>query len=378
MGPFVNSLNTVLSGGKSNKLATHVLQFTFNGFGGFRWPVAYFGTSTATAYEIYCLFWEAVDLLEQYGFTVDYCNVDGASTNRAFINLHFQDDMRTASYTTSNRYNPNHKIVFLQDIKHVLKKVRNSLYSSRLVNKTSGGRHLVLDGQSIVWDAWLEAEKYNREFGIRMHRKLTLDHVHLQNAAKMRNQLACDVLNKDMHTLMSEYSSFTKDSLQTTVNLIKHTANLVDIFHDKNRPITSLEDSRINDLKECLDFFNKWESSVLEDSTLSKKEKQMSLITQETRDDLNSSILGFISLCNILIPLKVPITPGLVNSDLIENMFCQQRGIRHGLNTNPTLQQYGPAVNAIILGQFTISKKCNSGDTANMYKSTGVYKKSKK
>ena len=159
-----------------------MLQFTFNGFGGFRWPVAYmyFGTTTATAYELYCLFWKAVDLLEQCDFTVDYCNLDGASTNRSFINLHFEDNMRTASYTINDRYNANHKIVFLRDIKHVLKKVRNSLYSSRLANKTSGGRHLVLDGQSVVWNAWLEAEKYNIKFGRRMHRKLTLDHdVHL-------------------------------------------------------------------------------------------------------------------------------------------------------------------------------------------------------
>ena len=65
-----------------------MLQFTFKGFAGCRWPVAYFGTTTVTAYGLYCLFWEDVDLLEQYGFTVDYCNLDGAFTNRTFMKLY--------------------------------------------------------------------------------------------------------------------------------------------------------------------------------------------------------------------------------------------------------------------------------------------------
>ena len=59
-----------------------------------------------------------------------------------------------------------------------------------------------------------------------------------------------------MYTLMCEYSSSTKDPLQTTVNLLKHTAKLVDVLHDKNRPVISLEDTRIVDLNECLDIFN--------------------------------------------------------------------------------------------------------------------------
>lgn len=58
------------------------------------------------------------------------------------------------------------------------------------------------------------------------------------------------------------------------------------------------------------------------------------------------------------------------NSDLIENHFYQQRGIRNGLSTNPTLAQIGPSQTAICLSQTTVSSKCNSGTSASYYKAT--------
>lgn len=91
-------------------------------------------------------------------------------------------------------------------------------------------------------------------------------------------------------------------------------------------------------------------------------------MTEETRDDLNSSVTGFLSLCKLHIKGGNSINPGYLNSDLIENFFCQQRGIRNGLNTNPTLAQYGPSKTAIILGQHSISNKANSGTTTALYK----------
>jgi hypothetical protein len=82
---------------------------------------------------------------------------------------------------------------------------------------------------------------------------------------------------------------------------------------------------------------------------------------------MNSSLAGFISLINLHVKNGHSITPGYMNSDLVENYFCQQRGIRNGLNSNPTLAQYGPAQNAIILGQNSISNKANSGTAAQFY-----------
>lgn len=62
------------------------------------------------------------------------------------------------------------------------------------------------------------------------------------------------------------------------------------------------------------------------------------LISQETRDDINSSGAGFISLCTLMLGKGNNINPGYFNSDIVENLFGQQRGIRNGLNANPTLK----------------------------------------
>jgi hypothetical protein len=48
------------------------------------------------------------------------------------------------------------------------------------------------------------------------------------------------------------------------------------------------------------------------------------------------------------------VDPAYFNSDIVENLFGQQRGIRNGLNANPTLKQYGPSNTAIILGQCSV------------------------
>jgi hypothetical protein len=91
-------------------------------------------------------------------------------------------------------------------------------------------------------------------------------------------------------------------------------------------------------------------------------------MTSQTRDDVNSSISGFTSLCKLHVKNGNSLNPGFMNSDLVENFFCQQRGIRNGLNTNPTLAQYGPSNNAIILSQNSVSNKGNSGTATQLYK----------
>ena len=50
-----------------------------------------------------------------------------------------------------------------------------------------------------------------------------------------------------------------------------------------------------------------------------------------------------------------------VNSDVVENMFCQQRTFHNEANTNLTYLGYFNTVNSVILGQHTVSKKSNTG-----------------
>lgn len=374
MGEIGNNLETLMTGKRDRPLATHVLQLCFNGLKGFRWPIAYFASRTAKAFTMYPLIWEAVDKLHQHGFTVDYIALDGASTNRSLINMHFPTNPRHHSFTTLNPSYPAHKVVFLQDIKHTFKKIRNSLFSSRLENKDKSGvrgaRYILLDDKPVVWDMFEAAFAYNTRFGIRLHKRLTREHIMLDGGAKMRNHIAEHVLNSDMIILIEalrESGECLDFSLDPLLKILKHTSNLVNVFNDK-RPICTLQDSRLQTIKDDLSFFNDWESSIMDNSTLTKADKIRHLITEETRDDLNCAITGFLQICTHAVNKGFAVVPAIVNSDAIENFFCQQSGITDGQNTNPTLLQYGYSVNTIILGQCTVSKKANAGGKAQFYK----------
>lgn len=80
-------IDSILSGKKEIKLATHVLQFVFLGFTGFRFPLFHFPTEQASAPELYLLFWKIVNILSTFGFKIQYVSLDGAQTNRDFAKL---------------------------------------------------------------------------------------------------------------------------------------------------------------------------------------------------------------------------------------------------------------------------------------------------
>jgi hypothetical protein len=52
---------------------------------------------------------------------------------------------------------------------------------------------------------WIECFNFNFQNGFGIHKKLTEDHFTLTPASKMRNQLAIDVLDKNMLFLMKSY-----------------------------------------------------------------------------------------------------------------------------------------------------------------------------
>jgi hypothetical protein len=80
----------------------------------------------------------------------------------------------------------------------------------------------------------------------------------------MRNQLAIDVLDKNMLFLMKSYQATLQDTerLSSAISLLKHTSILTDIFCNSNQPIFSICDSRIESLNNTLKFFNDWEKSI--------------------------------------------------------------------------------------------------------------------
>ena len=263
MGETNNTISIITNKGSKTELATHCLQFIFHGFGGFRWPVAYFGSNPATTHQLFINFWELVDALDEHDFVVDYVMFDGASTNRSFMNMLLNDNAKALDFTAKDIYNSDHKIFVIQDVKHVIKKIRNNLEASREKNKGVPGRYLILNGKPVVWDHIEEAINFNTQLGFRIHRHLTREHVDLTSANKMRNKLAEQVLDKDMLFLMKSYQTSidNPERLSSTIAVLENTSVLVEIFRDR-RSISESSDGRIQQLEQVLQFFNKWESSI--------------------------------------------------------------------------------------------------------------------
>lgn len=368
MGETNNNIAVITKKEKRVQLATHSLQFIFHGFTGFRWPIAYYGSNPATTHQLYVNFWESIDALDENGFVVDYVMFDGASSNRSFMNMLLCDDPRAQNFIAKDIYDKDHQIFVIQDVKHVIKKLRNNIEASKREHKASAGRYLVLNGKPIVWNQFEEVFEFNVQKGFRIHRKLTKEHLELTSASKMRNHLAEEVLNKDMLFLFKSYQATldVPERLASTILLLENTSVLVDIFRD-TRPIIEKTDTRLTQLDAVLSFFNKWEETISQTNLYTTSKH---LFPQETRDDLNSCISGFSAMCQTLLGAGNSITPAYLNADVIENHFCQQRGVCNGLNTNPTLAQYGPSNTSICLGQRSLSSKGNSSTKASFYSAT--------
>lgn len=82
----------------------------------------------------------------------------------------------------------------------------------------------------------------------------------------------------------------------------------------------------------------------------------------DTREDLDYLFHGFMSLVEICInQLKFDLVHSRINSNIIETTLCQQRSLYHGEYSNPNKNEYRTAINSIVLGQSTTSRKTYVG-----------------
>lgn len=124
-----------------------------------------------------------------------------------------------------------------------------------------------------------------------------------------------------------------------------------------------MADGRLEENDRCLQWLQDWQEEVKQRTDISKSERNKLFLSEKTMFDVASCIIGFKHLCKISFQAHpgCNVSAHRVNSDLVENVFCQQRG-SNGQNDNPTYAQYGPTMNSILLGQTTTSKKSNTGN----------------
>jgi hypothetical protein len=346
------------------KLGTHVLQLVFLGITGFRFPFAHFISDGVQAPQLYSIFWDAVDKLRMFGFNCIFTCMDGAQSNRTFMKMHLQDHV---NFTTQSpcSFQP---MTFIMDPSHVIKKIRNNLLKSG--NSKNHTRLLTLpSSRTVQWQMFIDCYTWDKTNALKLHRKLTNEHFFPSNQSKMRNHLAEQVLDSEMLNLMLQYQKYLGEkgsSLDGAIEFLEKTSSLKNIFRDF-RPIKSTDDERLSTLLLLADWFERWESTP-------KPKTKANVLTMsiQCHEDILSCTRGFYQLCSNFskISKNVYITPALINSDIIENTFNQQRSTYHGANANPNAMQYRTALNNIILGQNTISTKSNAGksrDGAKIY-----------
>ena len=229
----------------------------------------------------------------------------------------------------------------------------SSVYMSRTPKST---RKITQKGKLIVWDYWV-ASRTNSSRPI--HYKVTDTHLNPNEAEKMRNQLAEDMLDSNMLGLMECYQASLDDGshLSSTVEFLKFTCQIISIFRDK-RAIKSMTDHRFSTLGTCLCWFLQWRSTVRNNTKLSDGEKSKHLPSHECMDDTINMLQTFPGVCRHLDDYPDGnVTPSRFNNDVAENIFCQHRSLYNGNNTNPTYGRYCTTVNSVILGQSFVQGK---------------------
>ena len=261
------------------QMASHYIQYVYVGLNGFRWPVAYYGTNNVNGHSIYLTFWSLIDELHGYGFNVHAVLMDGSNNNRQFCRLLVKPQNACAlKYRASDPYKGSRHLSIIQDIKHVLKKICNSIFSSRKDGKSV--RQLKFNAHFIFWEHFIDVYEFNCCSDLRLYHKLSKEHVELNNTGKMCNHLAVNVLNSDMLNLMTVHQNSLRnpDELNGIVALLQQTCILVEIFDNNSSKIESEHYGHIQELLKVLNFFHKWEEQFD-----NPKDKERHLITRQTR-----------------------------------------------------------------------------------------------
>lgn len=259
-------------------LATHVLQFFYKSlFADFQFPCSYFLTRGISAQNLNRIFWQGVSLLHCYNFEIILTCCDGASENRTFMTIN------GCSETNSQTTNPFSKLplFFISDPPHLIKKLRNNLYSSGYKEHSSRyTRCLLLGSKNILWDHIYSVYLRDKQRHL-FSTDLRSSHVHLDNLSKMRVKLAVQALNSKVRKDMEKFES---DVTLSTQKFILNCERLWNVFND-NKPLSSITDSRIKDLENVLHFFNNWKDELASQFT-TKSEISQHFITWQTMFDL--------------------------------------------------------------------------------------------
>lgn len=339
-----------------DKLATHALVFYIVGINSnVKMSLGYFGTRSASADQLYPLFWQAVEFVEEAGFQVIVSTSDKAPANQRLYQMH-SDNKTDICYKTKNLVAPDRHIYFISDPPHLIKTIRNNLASS------GSGRNTKLlwnNGKHLLWRHITELYQKDLENGLQLLPRLTRDHVYLNAHSVMNVRLAAQVLSFRVGSVMSDYGP---DGSEETATLILLVDRFFDCLNTRNLeegqrcrkpdllPYRDANDVRFHFLQHTfLKYISDWKTSVDARPGFRKAEKQKMFLTPQTYKGLVMTIHAFVEATKFLLANGV--------SFVLSNKFCQDPLEEHfgrhramgRTNDNPNLHQLGYQENCLRL-----------------------------
>lgn len=334
-------------------VSNHVLVLLVRGiFTSLTYPLAYFGSSGATASQLYPCLIEATRILEGIGFKVRAFIADGATPNRKCFDIMVSTDF----YKTINPFDHTRYIYFFSDVPHLLKTTRNCLENSGWNSKT---RNMHFEKQDISWRHIVDLYEWDlgttrAAFGLRRLVKYQEDYVKLTPRARMKVKPAAVVLSNSTASALTEQNRYDTKSTIKFCRMFDRVFDCLNVSHlyqhnkgkDDLRPYTSSEDSRFKFLTDDFlkGYLERWEEEANDTPRMTKEEKNKLLLSKQTRHGWRMTVTSFVELSKLLLEeyrdKKLFLLSEHFTQDPLEEHFSRQRR-RGGCNENPTLQQFG-------------------------------------
>jgi len=342
-------------------IASHVLVLMIRSIvNPFKFSLANFATTAATASQLFTLFWKAVGILElSCQLKVLAVTCDGASSNRKFFKMHLwmkEHDDETldnvdVTYKTKNLHSTDGRFIyFIADQPHLLKTARNCLANSGSGKCT---RYLWNNGSFLLWSHISQIFFEDQECGLHLLPKLTYDHIKLTSYSVMNVRLAVQILSSSVAKVLSEYGApestetarfcLMMDSFFDIVN-IRSKDEYIKKLKPNLEPISSVEDPRLSWLvKDFLGYFEGWKESIENrPGKFDKTAQNKMFISQQTHEGLKITVHSIVGCVKFLLQnniCKYVLTERFCQ-DPLENYFGRQRSLG-ARKDNPTLRDVG-------------------------------------
>ncbi|KAK3922593.1 Transposable element P transposase [Frankliniella fusca] len=393
-----------------NTIASKVLVYMIKGVSnGIKEVVATYAVSNLSANQLKDWTWHVIGDLEIHGVAVVAVICDGSAVNRAFIKKHKPATQHQSGiiFDTWNRASRGRKLYFISDVPHLLKTARNCLLNSRWDNRKSR-RKMVKNGKKVTWDFVIKLYDEKNKKSLRKSYKLNAQNVYPDSYARMKVNLAGQVLS---NTVAKDLQSQGWFDASETVIFIDHVNRWFDCLNGAHstqgiktrnenlNPYTSKEDSRFDILEDFLKYLDEWqreaesgvdqsmnestapanntlvadspdcdvseiENAVFNPATDTPAGKR--ILSRETLEGMRITTLAFKPLVHFLLEEGVSfINARIFTQDPLEQHFSKVRAGQGG-STNPNLFQVLNRIRALhTVGQLGMRKrKGNSGQEA--------------